>query len=273
MSADRIRVACGQFAPSTDPQENLRTATELIRAAGEAGSALVVLPEGAMANFAAPIGTLAEPVDGPFATGIREAARAAGLVAVVGMYEPAAGGRCHNTLLVTGTAAGGPVEATYRKVHLFDAFGIRESDTVSRGEDYVLVDVAGVRVGLATCYDVRFADQFTELGLRGAQVVVLPAAWADGPGKAEQWDLLTRARAMDAQAWLVASGQAWQPPIGTAPLGIGRSVVADPLGGVRARLGSAPDLLVADLDLSLVDAVRARVPVLEGIRTRRESGA
>ena len=117
-------------------------------------------------------------------------------------------------------------------------------------------------VGLATCYDVRFADQFTRLGRRGAQVVLVPASWGDGPGKAEQWDLLTRARAADAQAWLVGVDQAWRRPWGKAPLGIGRSVVVDPMGAVRQRLDAGPGMLLADLDVETVRQARERVPVL-----------
>ena len=187
------------------------------------------------------------------------------MTVVVGLFEPAGDGRVHNTLLVTGPAG----EATYRKVHLFDAFDSRESDTVAPGEGYVVVDVDGgdagpVRVGLATCYDVRFADQFTALGARGAELVVLPASWGDGPGKAEQWDVLVRARALDAQAWLLAAAQAWQEPVRGAPLGIGRSALVDPLGAVHQRLGAEPDLLVGEVDLDLVAEVRARIPVLPG---------
>ena len=91
---------------------------------------------------------------------------------------------------------------------------------------------------------------------------MVPAPWGEGPGKAEQWDVLTRARAMDAQAWLVACDQAWTPPAGTDPLGLGRSVVVEPLGGVRARLGAAVDALVTDIDPAIVAGVRQRVPIL-----------
>jgi predicted amidohydrolase len=93
-------------------------------------------------------------------------------------------------------------------------------------------------------------------------LVVVPASWGAGPGKEEQWDLLTRARATDAQAWLLACDQAWTPPVGTDPLGVGRSVLADPLGRVTARLGSEPGLLLGEVDTDLVTSTRERVPVL-----------
>jgi deaminated glutathione amidase len=259
----KLTVVAAQVRSGTDPVLNLAQAREAVRRAAGAGARLVVLPEATSASFARNPKRAAEPLDGPFGTGIREVASDAGVTVVVGLFEPADDGRVHNTLLVTGPAG----EASYRKVHLFDAFDSRESDTVAPGEEYVVVDVDGgdagtVRVGLATCYDVRFADQFTALGSRGAELVVLPTSWGDGPGKADQWDVLVRARALDAQAWLLAAAQAWQEPAKGAPLGIGRSTLVDPLGAVHGRLGADPDLLVGEIDLDVVPAVRARIPVL-----------
>ena len=266
-----MKVAAAQISSSTDWQENLRTTEEYILRAAEAGARIVVFPEAAIASFAKPVAESHQSLDGPFAERIRTVSREAGIVAVVGMFEPSDDGRSYNTLLITGRAGEQDVEARYRKIHLYDAFGNRESETVKPGDEHVVIDIDGVKVGFATCYDVRFADQFHALGLAGAKLVCLPAAWAEGPGKAEQWDLLIRSRAMDAQAWLVACDQAWQPPQGAAPLGVGRSAIIDPLGVVRARLDSAPDLLVADIDIAKVDDVRARVPVLTTLSTQNSS--
>ena len=132
------------------------------------------------------------------------------------MFEPAPDRGVYNTLLATGPLV--VFYVAYRKIHLFDAFGARESDLVAPGRERVVIEVGGVRVGLATCFDLRFADQFTALGRDGAELVVVPASWGAGPGKEEQWDLLTRARATDAQAWLLACDQAWAPPTGSDPL-------------------------------------------------------
>lgn len=211
-----------------------------------------------MACVGTPPVAVAQPLDGPFATGVRTLADSLGITVIVGMYEPADGGRAHNTLLACGPWG----QAGYRKIHLFDAFGSRESDHIAPGHDVVTLDLDGIRVGLATCFDIRFAEQFVAMGTAGAQLVVVPASWSEGPGKAEQWDLLTRARAADAQAWLLAVGQAWVPPRGSAPLGIGRSVLVDPVGRVAVRLGPEPGLLLGDLDTARVDTVRASVPVL-----------
>ena len=101
------------------------------------------------------------------------------------------GGKVRNTLLVTGRG----IEASYDKIHLFDAFGFAESDTVDAGTEPVTFELDGVTFGLATCYDIRFPGLFTENADRGADVNIVCASWGSGPGKAEQWKLLARARA------------------------------------------------------------------------------
>lgn len=265
--ADVLRVAGVQVESTEEPSDNLAHVRDGVRRAADLGARLVVFPEATMAPFTRRLDTAAEPLDGPFAEGVRAAAQEHGVVVVVGMFTPAdevetergTRRRVHNTLLLTGA---GVEEATYRKIHLFDAFTTRESDTVAAGEEVVTAGVDGWTIGLATCFDVRFPDLFTELGRRGSELVVLPASWGDGPGKAEQWDLLTQARAHDAQAWLLAVGQAWTPRSTEGPFGIGRSALADPTGAVRSRLDAGPGILLADIDRDKVAETRERVPIL-----------
>ncbi|WP_130864593.1 carbon-nitrogen hydrolase family protein [Acidipropionibacterium timonense] len=256
-----LSLALVQFIAGHDPRANLDTIVGAIDDAARAGARLVVLPEAAMAGFGADLRDVAEPLDGPFATGVRRAAREAGVVAVVGMFTPA-GARVRNTLLVTDGRGEDGVEERYDKIHLYDAFGFRESATVEAGDRTVVVEVDGVRIGLATCYDLRFGAHFTALGRAGAQLVVVPASWAGGPGKAEQWDVLTRARALDGQAWLAACDQAWIEP-GARDLGVGLSRVVDPLGHVDAALGEGPGMLRHVIDLERVAQVRRALPVLD----------
>lgn len=183
------------------------------------------------------------------------------------MFTPHDDQRVRNTLLITGT----DVRAGYDKIHLFDAFGYSEVDTVAAGEHPVIVDVAGVRLGVATCYDIRFPEQFTAMADAGADVVVVSASWGRGPGKVEQWSLLSRARALDSTTFVVACGQA-DPEAsgeiisGTAPLGVGHSVICAPDGRVVGELGAAPELLTFELDVSDVDRVRRVLPVLANRR-------
>ncbi|MEZ0491868.1 nitrilase-related carbon-nitrogen hydrolase [Kineococcus sp. TBRC 1896] len=258
-----MRIALSQVTSGTDPAANLDLVRAEVAAAAEAGARLLVLPEATSCCFGVPLGPVAEPVDGPWARELERVADDAGLTVVAGTFSPGTGGRVRNTLLARGAG----VHQHYDKVHLFDAYGYAESDTVEAGERPVVLDVDGVGVGLSTCYDVRFPGLAAALADAGAQVVVVAASWGDGPGKAEQWDLLTRARALDSTSWVLACGQA-RPvaPSGDAPTGIGRSRVVDPLGVVVAELGEGPGRLVVDLDLDRVRTVRATLPVLRNRR-------
>jgi deaminated glutathione amidase len=261
-----VRIALAQVVSTPEPARNLELIAEQTRAAADAGARLVVFPEAAMCCFGVKLGPIAEPLDGPWAGRVRELAAEAGVTVVAGMFTPAADGRVHNTLLATGNG----VDARYDKIHLFDAFGFAESDTVAPGEEPVTISVDGVTVGLATCYDLRFPGLFQLLGDAGAGLILVPASWGAGPGKREQWDLLVRARALDSTTFVAACGQADPSTVGrsagSAPTGIGASVVAGPLGGIVDQLGAEPGLLVLDIDLGEVDAARKAVPVLANRR-------
>jgi len=261
-----VRIALAQIAATADPVENLDLVADGAKRAAAAGAALVVFPEATMCAFGHPLGPVAEPLDGPWAQRVRAIAADAGLTVVAGMFTPAADGRVHNTLLATGEG----VEASYDKIHLFDAFGFAESRTVAAGTRPVSITVDGVTVGLATCYDLRFPGLFQRLAGAGATVIVVPASWGAGPGKREQWDLLVRARALDSTAFVAACDQADPTTVGReagkAPTGIGASAVVGPLGSIQAQLDAAPDLLVADVDLDAVEKARAAVPVLANRR-------
>lgn len=220
-----------------------------------------------MACFGTPLAPLAEPLDGPWATAVRAIADAAGITVVAGMFTLASGGRVANTLLATGRGT----EATYDKIHLYDAFGYAESDSVAAGSRVVTIDVDGVRLGLATCYDVRFPELFRAHADAGATATLLAASWGAGPGKLDQWELLVRARALDATLWVAAVGQA-DPAAGgvtaqgTAPTGVGHSMVVGPDGTVRHRLGASTELMVTEVEADEVAAVREKIPVLANRR-------
>ncbi|SCK24059.1 Predicted amidohydrolase [Streptomyces sp. WMMB 714] len=263
-----LRTALCQFTAGTDPEENLRTIDGLAERAAARGAQLAVFPEASMARFGIPLAPVAQPLDGPWAEGVRESARRHGLTVVAGMFRPADGGRVANTLIATGPG----VDAAYDKIHLYDAFGFSESRTVAPGQEVVTVDVAGVRVGLATCYDVRFPELFRAHADQGAVLSVLPASWGAGPGKLDHWELLCRARALDATVWVAAVGQAPPGPDADitqptkAPLGIGHSVLVGPDGRVREQAGTQPELIVADVDTEEVGRVRGAVAVLDNRR-------
>jgi predicted amidohydrolase len=258
-----MRVAVAQILSGTDPADNLQLVRDHTGRAVDAGASLVVFPEATMCRFGVPLAPIAEPVDGPWADGVRRIAADAGITVVAGMFTPADDGRVHNTLLAAGPAGSGAT-AHYDKIHLYDAFGFTESTTVAPGSQPVVIDVDGVGVGLTTCYDLRFPELFSTLARRGAQLIVVSASWAAGPGKLEQWTLLARARALDSTSFVAAAGQAdpGEPLASSAPTGVGGSLVVSPFGAVVASAGADPQLLIADLALDQVTKARETIAVL-----------
>ncbi|MGV8871401.1 MAG: carbon-nitrogen hydrolase family protein [Rhodococcus sp. (in: high G+C Gram-positive bacteria)] len=258
--SDTIRISLAQITSGEDPTENLELIETHTRAAAHAGADVVVFPEATMRCFGGPIRKFAQPLDGPWANSVREIASSTGITIVVGMFTPAADDRVTNTLLVTGPG----IEASYDKIHLFDAFGFAESDTVAPGSDPLVMNIGGVQVGFATCYDIRFPALFQTLGDLGADVIVVPASWGSGDGKVDQWTLLARARALDSTCFIAACDQAEPVDVtGNAPLGVGHSIVCSPTGEIVGQLDATPGMLTIDIDTALVDAVRKNLPVLK----------
>ena len=271
-----IRVAVAQVLSGSDPEENLELVASRVGKAAKNGAQLVIFPEATMRRFGLPLVEVAERVDGPWSQQLGKIAEHHQVVVVAGMFTPSTDGRVRNTLRALGPG----VDAYYDKIHLFDAFGFRESDTVASGGEPVIITVGETKVGLTTCYDVRFPGLYIRLAELGAQVICVAASWGAGGGKVEQWQLLTRARALDSTSYLLAAGQADPAAAGVtfagrgerseqsnaAPTGVGYSAVISPRGEVLQSLGAEPGLLVADLDLDLVDQTRAAIPVLANRR-------
>jgi predicted amidohydrolase len=255
-----MRIALAQIQSGTEPAANLELVGDYTRRAADAGASLVLFPEAMMCRFGVPLAPVAEPVDGPWADGVRRIAAAAGVTVVAGMFVPADDGRVTNTVIASGPG----VDAHYDKIHLYDAFGFTESRTVAPGHQPVVITVDGVRVGLTLCYDVRFPELYVELARRGAQLITVHASWGSGPGKLEQWTLLARARALDTASFVAAVGQAYPGDeiAAVGPTGVGGSVVSSPLGEVLEVAGPDPQLLVTDIDPDAVEPVRDTIAVL-----------
>ena len=259
-----MRVALAQIRSGTDPAANLGLIEDYTRRAADAGAQLVLFPEATMCRFGTSLTEIAEPLDGPWATGVRQIAERAGTVVVAGMFVPADSrarqARVTNTLIATGPG----VDAHYDKIHLYDAFGFTESNTVAPGREPVVITVDGIGVGLTLCYDVRFPELYIELARRGAQLITVHASWGTGPGKLDQWTLLARARAIDTTGFVAAVDQAYPGDeiAALGPTGVGGSVVASPVGEVVASAGDDPALIVTDIDLDAARKVRETIAVM-----------
>lgn len=250
-----MRIALVQEPAGLEPDTNRARLLELT----PDGADLVVFPEAFARDFGAPgsdVGPYAEAPDGPFATTVAEAAAAHSTTVVAGMFETGPDPeRPYNTLVMRGAAA-----ADYRKVHLYDSFGYRESDRLTAGAVApAVVDVAGLRVGLMTCYDLRFPELARALVDAGAEVLVVPAAWVAGERKVDHWRTLARARAIENTVYVAAAGQ-------PGPRYSGHSLVVDPLGDVLAEAGDGPEILTADLDAETLAAARRTNPSLANRR-------
>ncbi|MDO8106849.1 nitrilase-related carbon-nitrogen hydrolase [Isoptericola sp. b441] len=251
------------LAAVRDAAANREVVRAALAEARGAGARLVVLPEYAAAFDPRGVGRdLAEPLDGPFTAALAEAG--AGMTVLAGTVlpggaEPGGDGRGVNTVVAVRD---GTVVGSYAKVHLYDAFGRRESDRLVPGPADaapLVVDVDGLGVGVLTCYDLRFPESARRVVDAGADVLAVPAAWASGPGKADQWLTLLRARAIENVAYVL--GVAMRGPGVTGDL-----VVVDPAGVVVAR--SARGVLDAELDRAVVTEARRINPSLENRRYR-----
>jgi predicted amidohydrolase len=258
-----MRVALCQLPVSSEPSVNLGRARQALADAAQAGAQLAVFPEGTQARFGTDLRAAAEPTDGPFCRGLSEAARDHGTAVVAGVFEPGPGRLVYNTAVMFDER--GTLAAAYRKIHLFDALGQRESDQVAPGDEPVVAELGGLRVGVMTCYDIRFPEHARALIARRADLIVVPAGWAAGLFKEEHWVTLIRARAIENTVWVAAADQVPDPaePPTRAPTGIGRSMLVDPMGTVRLDLGPRRGIAVGEVDTDVTAEVRAVLPSLE----------
>jgi len=224
--------------------------------AAQRGADLIVLPElwvqggFAFGDFEA----TAEPLDGTTVASLAEAARAADAWLHGGsLVERAADGLYNTSVLLRPD---GTLATVYRKRHLF-GFAGGETTVLRAGADLVTAEIAGVTMGLATCYDLRFPEMFRRLTDAGASIVVVPAAWP--APRVGHWTVLAQARAIENQVVVIAVNTAGTQ--GGKTMG-GHSLVVDARGAVLAEAGAGPDLLDVEVDVSDVGAWREQFPVL-----------
>ena len=256
---DQLRVRLVQRASGLEPADNLAALEEVAALPGE--SDLVVLPEAFARDFGEPgsdLAPYAETLEGPFVERLRQLGGRTGAAWLAGMFEagedPA---RPLNTLVL----ADGDELTSYRKIHLYDSFGYRESDTISAGAvEPSPIKVRGFPVGLMTCYDLRFPELARTLVEQGAEALVVPAAWVAGERKVEHWRTLLRARAIENTVWVIGVAQ-------PAPRYSGHSMVVAPDGDVVAEAAEGGDtVLDAVLDRQAVADVRRTNPSLSNRR-------
>lgn len=253
-----LGIAVVQFSPTDDAAQNRAEAAQWVRRAAGRGAALVVLPE--YSSFFLPelgqrVVDSAESLDGNFVGALADVARELGIHVVAGLLERAGDGRAFNTAVALSPL--GDVVARYRKQHLYDAFGQRESEWIAPGElgEPETFDAGGLTVGLQTCYDLRFPEVSRRLVDAGAEVFAVPSEWVRGPLKEHHWRTLVTARALENTVFVAAADH-------PAPVGAGNSMIVDPMGVELATVGENSDVGVAFASRERLDAVRSVNPAL-----------
>ncbi|PSR93052.1 Nitrilase-like protein [Actinidia chinensis var. chinensis] len=268
--ANSVRVAAAQMTSVNDLAANFATCSRLVKEAAAASAKLLCFPEN-FSYVSAKDGDslkIAEPLDGPIMKGYCSLARESSIWLSLGGFQEKGSDDVHlrNTHVLIDDA--GNIRSTYSKMFLFDVdvpggMIYKESSFTEAGKDIVAVDSPFGRLGVTVCYDLRFPELYQQLRFNHeAQVLLVPAAFTKVTGQAH-WEILLRARAIETQCYVIAAAQAGKH--NDKRESYGDTLIIDPWGTVVGRL---PDRLstgitVADIDFSLINSVRAKMPISE----------
>jgi len=274
-----MKISLIQTSPQTDKAENLRITRGLMEEAVRTDSPdLVVLPE----YFEYYGGSLEEKLaaaesvpGGPAYKMAQDFAREHKVFVHAGtlMEKVPNEKRIYNSTFVFNRE--GREIAHYRKIHMFDIVGpdgtaYKESATVKPGENVVVYDLDGFKIGCAICYDIRFAELYLELEKAGADVIVLPAAFTLQTGK-DHWEVLARARAIETQTYFAACGQTGSTVSnGERRHTYGHSLVCDPWGHVVARASDGVGFVTARIERAQIERVRSLIPMVSHRRIGKQ---
>jgi deaminated glutathione amidase len=265
---DTVRAAAVQLSSQADVGANLQRCGQLVAEAAGLGAEVILLPEnfaylGPEAGKRAVAERLGDP-QAPIQRAVAEMARAHQVILVAGGFPEASGdpARPYNCCAVYSEA--GQLLGSYRKIHLFDVelpdgTQIRESASNTAGDQPVIVTCAGYGFGLSICYDLRFPELYRALVDRGAEVLLVPSAFTLQTGR-DHWHVLLRARAIEAQCWVVAANQWGAHLDGRASYG--HSLIVDPWGTVVAQCSDRVGVVMAELDRTTLRRVRDHLPSL-----------
>lgn len=257
-----MKVSVGQFNPGGEVAQNLATMRRLCVAAAQEGSTLILFPEEAMFSVGQVSEDFATAVDAHWTTfvqGISLMAADAGIAVIAGGYESSGEARPYNTVVAVDNDGG--ILGTYRKLHLYDAFSYQESSRIKPSDRGItVVDIGGFKVGLMTCYDLRFPELARSLAVAGADLLCVSAAWFKGEHKVDHWETLLKARAIENTCWVAAAGT-------SSDHCIGHSAIVDPMGIPADFLNEEPEgIATADVTHRRVEEVREFLPVLRNRR-------
>jgi predicted amidohydrolase len=261
-------IALVQMNSSEDKIENLKLSVDFIKEAAKKKASLICFPEFQMAfspidQSAKQLAKLAESVnDGNFISMLCTAAKRNKISVVATIYERSSNqsdNRVYDTAVIINNK--GSIYSVYRKLHLYDALGFRESDKLIPGDiiEKPAKTYAG-SIGLMICYDIRFPEMSRILTVNGAEILAAPSAWVHGVMKEEHWQTMLKARAIENGSYVVAPNQ-------VGHIYSGRSMVVDPFGAVLLDMGNREGVDVVEIDKSRIQKVRESLPLLKNRRT------
>lgn len=260
-----MKVAVVQFRASTKKEINLKKISEYICKAAKNKAQLVAFPEFMMfytnsQQSPKELADLAETIKGNFVTSIAKTAKENHIQVVGSFYEKSSKkDRVYDTSFVIDKS--GKVISTYRKIHLYDALGFRESDKMTPGSKIAKpVKTSIGKIGMMICYDLRFPEMSRSLAVAGSEVLVAPSAWVKGENKEEHWLTINKTRAIENGCYVVAPDQ-------VGNIYCGRSVVVDPFGKILLDMKKRQGIEYVQIDLNKVKQVRKVLPLLKNRRT------
>ncbi len=262
-----IKVAICQMEVVESKEKNLKKAEAMIKEAWRNNSELVVLPE----MFNCPYSnkffpTYAETNDGPTVKLLSDLAKKLGIYIVGGSIPEKENNKVYNTSFIFDRK--GNIIARHRKIHLFDidvknGITFKESDTLSFGNEITVFDTEFCKIGVAICYDMRFPELMRLMALKGAEIIIVPAAFNMTTGPAH-WHTLGKIRALDNQVFFIAASPSRNKE--SVYVAYGHSMIASPWGDVISEANEKEMILYGELNLEKVKKVREELPLLKHMR-------
>jgi len=260
-----MKVAIVQFKASTKKETNLKKILNYISKAAQNKATLVAFPEFMMfytnsSQTPKQLASLAETISGNFVTTIANTAKENHIQVIGSFYEKSTKkDRVYDTSFVIDQS--GKVISTYRKIHLYDALGFRESDKMTSGSKIAKpVKTSIGKVGLMICYDLRFPEMSRSLAVAGSEVLVAPSAWVKGDMKEEHWLTINKTRAIENGCYVIAPDQ-------VGNIYCGRSIVVDPYGKILLDMKKKQGIGYVNIELKKIKQVRKVLPLLKNRRT------
>ena len=259
------KIAVVQFKASIHKHQNLKKILTYIKNASTKGAELCTFPEFMMfytnsSQSAKQLANLAETINGEFVQTVSKAAKKHSIMIVGTFYEKSKKkNRVYDTSFLINKS--GKILSTYRKIHLYDALGFRESNKMTPGSKIVMPSRTKIgKLGMLICYDLRFPEMSRILASNGAEILVIPSAWVKGKMKEEHWITMNKTRALENGCYVIAPDQ-------VGNIYCGRSLVVDPFGKVLLDMKKRQGMCIVDISLDKVKQTRKALPLLENRRT------